>query len=130
MAPATTLPKKLLLKPDMQARFVNTPAGFWQTFGTLPAGVALQSGGRATSDWILVFAKTRKELLRFGPDALGSLKRGGTFWAAYPKKNSGQQTDLTVHDGWEPLVDAGFENTASASIDGVWTAVRWRRAEA
>lgn len=127
MASATTLPKKLLLKPDTQARFVNTPAGFWETFGTLPKGVALQSGGRETSDWVLVFAKTRRELLRFGPDALSSLKPGGIFWAAFPKRASGHQTDLTSKEGWEPLADAGFENTAKASIDETWTAARWRR---
>lgn len=126
MSSISPLPKKLLLKPGMQARFVNTPAGFWQHFGTLPKGVALQSGGHQSSDWVLVFAKTAKELATFGPDAFDSLKPEGTFWAAYPKKSSGEQTDLTVRDGWEPLTDAGIESVGTASVDDVWTAVRFR----
>lgn len=129
MSSESPLPKKLLLKPKMQARFVNTPAGFWQTFGTLPKGVALQSGGLDTCDWVLVFAKTRKELLNFGPDALLSVKPGGTFWAAYPKKTSGQQTDLTMKQGWEPVTEAGYETMSTAAIDDVWTAVRWKKTE-
>lgn len=114
----------------MQARFVNTPVGFWQTFGTLTKGVALQSGGKETSDWVLVFAKTCKEMRCFGPDALSSLKADGVFWAAYPKKLSGQQTDLTAKDGWEPLSKAGYASVGTASIDEVWTAVRWKKIQA
>lgn len=128
MPSESPMPKKLLLKPGMQARFVNTPAGFWHLFGTLPKGVALQSGGKDTSDWVLVFAKTRRELLTHGPGALESLKEGGTLWAAYPKKNSGEQTDLTIKEGWEPITDGGFESVGTASIDDVWTAVRWKPA--
>ncbi len=127
MPTESQLAKKLMLKPKMQARFVNTPAGFWQNFGTLPKGVALQSGGYDTCDWVLVFAKTRKELLNFGPDALLSVKSEGTFWAAYPKKTSGQQTDLTNKEGWQPITEEGYESVSTAAIDEVWTAVRFRK---
>lgn len=129
MPEVSKLAKKLFLKEKTQACFINTPAGFWHDFGTLPKGVALQSGGRETADWVLVFAKTRKELLEHGPRALAAIKSGGTFWAAFPKKTSGQQTSLTRDKGWALLEEAGYESVAAVSIDEVWSAIRWKQVE-
>ena len=86
MPSVSPLAKKLFLKEKMQSCFINTPAGFWHAFGTLPKGVALQSGGDDTSDWVLVFAKTEAELVLHGPRALAAVKPGGVLWAAFPKK--------------------------------------------
>jgi hypothetical protein len=127
MSKVSPLARKLLLKEKTQACFLNTPAGFWHDFGTLPKGVALQSGGMETSDWVLVFAKTEKELLIHGPRALQALKPDGTLWAAFPKKGSGQQTTLTRETGWLSFEEAGFKSMGTASVDAVWTAVQWKR---
>ncbi|MBG87954.1 MAG: hypothetical protein CMO80_13775 [Verrucomicrobiales bacterium] len=123
---ATPLPKKLLLKPGTQARFINTPAGFWETFGTLPGKVALQSGGKETCDWTLLFAKSEHELKKFAENAIESLKLGSIFWVAFPKKTSGEQTTLSMREGWTILEEAGYEPVASASIDATWSAQRFR----
>jgi hypothetical protein len=126
MRAESALAKKLLLKEKMQACFINTPAGFWHDFGTLPKGVALQSGGLDTCDWGLVFAKTDKELLEHGPRVINAVKADGILWVAYPKKTSGEQTTLTRNYGWELLKEAGGEMVGTAAIDDVWTSVRWK----
>jgi hypothetical protein len=125
MPSESPLAKKLLLTEKMQARFINTPAGFWHDFGRLPKGVALQSGGRDTADWVLVFAKTGVELLEHGPGALESLRPGGILWAAFPKKKK-KQTTLTPDSGWVAISDEGFEPAGTVNIDDEWTAMRWK----
>ncbi|MFT4689215.1 MAG: hypothetical protein ACKVHO_17925 [Verrucomicrobiia bacterium] len=124
---ATPVPQKLLLKPGMLARFINTPAGFWDTFGTLPQKVALHSGGSETSDWVLLFSKDERELNKLAANAVSSVKTNGTLWVAFPKKPSGKQTTLTPRAGWTVLEDAGLQSMASAAIDDVWSALRWKK---
>jgi hypothetical protein len=124
---ATPVPQKLLLKPGMLARFINTPAGFWETFGTLPAKVALHSGGKETCDWALLFSKDERELNKLAANAVESVKSGGTLWVAFPKKTSGKQTTLTPRKGWTVMEEAQFQSMASAAIDDVWSALRWKK---
>jgi hypothetical protein len=53
----------------------------------------------------------------------------GLAWAAYPKKSSGIESDLTRDEGWAALFDAGLRPVRQIAIDDVWSALRFRRVE-
>ncbi len=50
-------------------------------------------------------------------------------WAAYPKKTSGIDTDITRDHGWEALNAAGLRPVRQIAIDDTWSALRFRRPE-
>lgn len=52
------------------------------------------------------------------------------LWLEYPKKSSKRyRSDLSQMHGWQPLGDLGFEAVRQVSIDGDWSALRFRRTE-
>jgi hypothetical protein len=52
--------------------------------------------------------------------------RAEQIWICYPKLTSKVKTDLTRDHGWEPMFRAGWIVVAIASVDAVWSAVRFR----
>ena len=53
----------------------------------------------------------------------------GLAWAAYPKKSSGIETDITRDHGWDALHEAGLRPVRQVAIDDTWSALRFRRIE-
>src|SRR5882724_4511436 len=99
--------KKLHLKPGMRVAVANAPSGF--SLGKT-AGVMIEKSLTRELDLILLFATTQKGLKAQWTKALASVKRdGGAVWVAYPKRNSGIETDLgmgkweaTQGSAWNP----------------------------
>jgi hypothetical protein len=52
--------------------------------------------------------------------------RAEQIWICYPKLSSKVKTDLTRDHGWEPMFRSGWIVVAIASVDAVWSAVRFR----
>ena len=118
MAP---LAQKLKIKPGHRVRVVNAPDGLALD---LPEGAAAANDGPV--DAALVFAATRAELAALLPEAVQALPEDGLLWAAFPKKASGQQTDLTQFAGWECLGPLGLEMVNLVAVDETWSAARLR----
>jgi hypothetical protein len=75
---------------------------------------------------VLLFIKTKADLLDNLKFALSKLGEEGLLWIAYPKKSSGIKTDISRDQGWEPLMEAGFGPVRQIAIDETWSALRWR----
>src|SRR5262245_25007784 len=93
----TPLPRKLGIVEGTRMALLDTPAGFLETLGELPAGVAcLRSIARgAAFDLVVAFVRSRAELAeRFAPTTKRMLP-AGAIWIAWPKKSSGVATDMT-----------------------------------
>ena len=50
-------------------------------------------------------------------------------WAAYPKRSSGIDTDLTRDRGWDALRVAGLGPVRQIALDDAWSVLRYRRDE-
>jgi len=81
-------------------------------------------------DFALVFAVNENQLNCILRDVLPSLKEGGKFWIAYPKRASKIATDLNKVCSWDGVRNAGFDSSEEVALDHVWTAVRFDKAAA
>jgi hypothetical protein len=120
----TPLPTKLGIKTNSVVLLIGAPPKFEETLSPLPPGVKLRKEARGPCDLVLWFTKSRKDLER-RIQRLGMLAGKGGLWIAWPKKASGEPTDLT-----QPLVrriglDAGLVDFKVCSVDPVWTGLRF-----
>ncbi|MFN8420530.1 MAG: hypothetical protein U0528_15000 [Anaerolineae bacterium] len=121
----TSLPKKLLIKPESRALILNAPDGYLSKLNSdLPADttIASASDGQAY-DVVQLFVNSIADLKDRAEAAFGALKPGGVLWFAYPKKSGAIKTDISRDIGWEMVRDRGFEVVSSVAIDETWTAL-------
>jgi hypothetical protein len=122
--PASSLVKKLLLKPDYRYLLLNAPEGFLAELGELPPGVQLAEKPGGVFDLVQIFVKSKADLDALGEVALESVKPNGLLWVSYPKKTSKIKTDISRDYGWESLQEAGWGGVAMVAIDDTWSAMR------
>jgi hypothetical protein len=111
-----SLAKKLQLPEGEKIRVINLPRGLKHD---LPA----TEDSSATA--VLVFVKDSKELKSKAKPAFAAASKDWLAWIAYPK--AGQlDTDLNRDKLWERVKAEGIRPVRQVSIDGVWSAVRFR----
>jgi len=84
----------------------------------------------ADEQFVLGFVRSACDVAALAQLVVPVLASDAVFWLAYPKKSSKRyRSDLSQMHGWQPLGDLGFESVRQISIDGDWSALRFRRAE-
>jgi hypothetical protein len=125
---ASSLAKKLGLKPGRRALILNAPDGYRELLDPLPEGVDVTTTPDGTFDFVQVFAKNQADLAEYAPAALAAVKPGGMLWIAFPKKTSKIQTDISRDTGWDVIRQAGWQGIFLIAVDEVWSAMRFRPA--
>ena len=115
--------KKLHLKPGMRVAVAHAPAGF--SLGKLPDGVTQEKSLTRDLDVAVLFALTQKALTSGWTKALAAVKPEGALWVAYPKKNSGIDSDLSMGE-WDTTKGSGWNPVSMIAIDDTWSAVRFK----
>jgi hypothetical protein len=112
-----SLAGKLQIPKGMKVRVINQPPGF-----QLDAPVAEDS-----KDAILLFARDSRVLTGAGEPVFEAARADKLAWIAYPKAAQ-LGTDLN-RDILRKLADPrGIQPVRQVSIDGVWSALRFRPA--
>lgn len=123
----TPLPRKLGVRAGATVALVGAPAGFEGELGPLPDGARTRRSLGRSPELVLWFARRAAPLAeRIGKVAEG-LASGGQLWIAWPKKASGQATDLTREIVREVGLAAGLVDTKVCSIDATWSGLRFSR---
>jgi hypothetical protein len=120
------LAKKLLMKPGQQWLIVNPPEDYLAALEPLPDGVQLSFTVKGSVNGMQVFVKNSAELTEVLKQLKPALTEETTLWVIYPKKSLGIETDLQMMSGWEVAKPYGLRPVASAAINNVWTALRFR----
>lgn len=120
------LAKKLLMKSDQTWLILDSPEEYLAALEPLPAGVALTFTIANTVDGMQLFVKNSAELAITFKRVAALLKPETILWVIFPKKSSGLPTDLEMMSGWETAKIYGLRPVASAAINSVWTALRFR----
>ena len=123
----TPLPKKLRIKEGTRLALLGAPADFEQTLGELPAGVTIRKQARGQNDIVMLFAKSRADMMRRFAAAEKAMAEGGGMWIAWPKKSSGVVSDLTQNDVRRYGLDAGLVDYKIAAIDETWSGLIFAR---
>lgn len=121
------LAKKLGVKPDTVLALLGAPKDFGDTLGTLPAGVSVRRRAQGTNDVVVLFAKSRADLVRRFASAHRTLAEGGGLWVAWPKKTSGVQSDLDQAFVMKHGLESGLVDNKICAIDATWSGLRFQR---
>jgi hypothetical protein len=124
-----SLAKKLLIKPNSRWLFFNAPVNYTDSLIPLPDGVEIVFNTEGNFDGIQLFVTNSAELATDISIIAPLLKDNTIFWIIYPKKSSGITTDLEMMGSWTAPTQYGLRPVASAAVNEVWTALRFRSIE-
>jgi len=120
----TPLVKKLGIRENSNAAFVNAPSGFVNELD-LPNGVKINARASKHLDFILLFVKSKCELeTRFSLQA-AKLSPSGMFWISWPKKASGVATDLNENIVRDIGLANGLVDVKVCAVDDVWSGLKF-----
>ncbi|WP_129714134.1 YdeI family protein [Pedobacter sp. SYP-B3415] len=117
--------KKLTLKPGQRLLVSQADA---DSAVVKELGDVVVAQTNPAPDGVLLFAKNQQALTTGIEKLMPVLKPETVFWAAYPKKDSGIPTDLSMNT-WHDLDRFGLAPCASVSLDAVWTGIRLKFAQ-
>jgi hypothetical protein len=121
---STPLSKKLGIKPGSRVALVSAPDGFDETLGELPERVEVRSRARGPLDVIVFFTTSARELARRFDPLVGALDPAGALWVAWPKKKSGEKTDLSEARIRDVALPRGLVDNKVCAIDRTWSGLR------
>jgi hypothetical protein len=124
------LAKKLQIKPNSRWLLQNAPSGYKDSLSPLPDNANLVFSTEGEFNGIQLFVTNSTELASELKVINPLLKADTVFWIIYPKKSSGIQTDLEMMSSWDVPAQYGLRPVASAAVNEVWTALRFRPIEA
>ncbi|MEO6929393.1 MAG: hypothetical protein ABI190_09520 [Casimicrobiaceae bacterium] len=127
----TSLFTKLNLKAQPEILVLNAPASFAPELAALKGVRVLRERGRSRrAQFALAFATSRAELDTLSRELAQRADGDAILWFAYPKGTSKRYTcDFNRDSGWDVIRNAGFDSVRQVSIDGDWSALRFRRRE-
>jgi hypothetical protein len=92
-----------------------------------PLGLASPPDGDVPPDLILGFVYRASEVPPLAAAAVRVYRDGARLWLAHPKKSGAIRTDITRDIGWDCLAEYGLLPVTQISLDGTWSALRFRR---
>ena len=120
----TPLTKKLGIKEGFVAAFVNAPPAFKRGLD-LPANVVINTNASEPFDFVIVFAKSEKQLQHNFSHYAARLKPDGLLWVAWPKKASGVITDLSFTNVQAVGLNEGLVDVKICAVDDVWSGLKF-----
>ncbi|GAB4091814.1 hypothetical protein [Flaviaesturariibacter terrae] len=125
-----TIVEKLQLKNEKTILIQGLPSSIEKQFAKLSFAKNLTPLLRTRKlDFALVFAVNETQLNNILHDIMPALKEETRLWVAHPKSTSKISTDLNRESSWNKLVAAGYESSEQVTLDHVWNAVNFRKAE-
>lgn len=121
----TPLPKKLGIKEGARVLLVNAPQAFPQELGQLPEGAEFVSASNKKLDLVLIFVKSRAQLVKRLEQLRPKLSQNGMIWVAWPKKSSGVETDLSFDVVQKAGLATGIVDTKICAINDVWSGLKF-----
>lgn len=123
---AKPLASKLGLKPGFRILLRDAPPDFPAALGTLPEGSEVVFSGRpAEADVVLIFAREALALRTALPPVAAALSRHAMLWVAWPKKASGQKTDLTDNVVREIGLATGLVDVKVCAVTEIWSGLKF-----
>ncbi|MBN1299948.1 MAG: YdeI/OmpD-associated family protein [Melioribacteraceae bacterium] len=118
--------KKLLLKPNQKVLLLNCPEDIDVIIQPLPDKSVLSTRIRDSFDAEIIFVKFKKDLMKAADKMIRSLRSDGVLWVAYPRKESGIETDLNRNICIDTFTKSGYSPVSLVSINDNWSCMRFR----
>lgn len=119
-----SLLKKLGVQPGHTLALLGAPESFMTTLGCLPDGVTLRRQARGKVDIAVWFVLRQKDLAQSIAQRSAIINASaGRLWIAWPKKASGQGSDLSQQVVRRAGLTHGLVDFKIASLDATWSAL-------
>ena len=119
----TPLPKKLGIKPNYRAAFLNLPAEVKAELDDALSSCELTKDGRL--DLAMIFTKDKAELKKQFSQFAKQLAPSGMLWVGWPKKSSGVASDLNENDLRQIGLDVGLVDVKVCAVSDVWSGLKF-----
>jgi hypothetical protein len=130
LAPSQTILEKLQIKDEKNLLIQGLPSTIEKQFGKLSFAKNITPLLKIKKiDFALVFAISKNQLRDILKDVLPALNENAKLWIAYPKVTSKIVSDLSRDCNWECVAQLGYEGVRMISLDHVWCAMRFKKAE-
>ncbi len=122
--------QKLNARPGVAVTVLNAPPEVEPLLNTWGEDTVVIRELGSDTPFVLCFVRAVSDVPAQIQQIVPLLADDAVLWLAYPKKSSKRyRSDLSQMHGWQPLGDLGFEAVRQVSIDGDWSALRFRRTE-
>ncbi|MCZ6533248.1 MAG: DUF3052 domain-containing protein [SAR324 cluster bacterium] len=121
----TPLAKKLGIEPGARVLLLGAPEQLQDWLAPLPDNVTLTRPGGKANNVIVFFTKEAAALRRRFPNLAKEIESAGGLWIAWPKKSSGDPTDLNDNVVREIGLAAGLVDNKVCAISEVWSGLRF-----
>jgi hypothetical protein len=121
----TPLPQKLGIKPGSRLGLFDAPAGFATTLGALPDGVTQTTRSSSALDVAVFFTTSRAALDKRFAAFAKAVSPSGSLWISWPKKSSGQKTDLDENVVRAIGLKKGLVDVKVCAIDETWSGLKF-----
>ncbi len=118
------LGKKLGIRKGSVVSLVDAPPGFEKLLGEMPENVVIHNRPLPGSDVAVWFVRSRKDLETRITRVVPLASKGG-LWIAWPKKASGQRTDLSQVIVRRAGLASGITDFRISSFDETWSGLRF-----
>lgn len=121
----TPLAKKLGIKPGFRIVLNSVPADVKQDLRDAIAACDKDSKPVFPLDLVLEFVTSQKELRLCFAAWMKKLSPAGMLWIAWPKKSSGEKTDLDENKVRESGLAAGLVDVKVCAVNGTWSGLKF-----
>ena len=110
----------------MTIAIFNAPNYFNLDLGDLPEDVTVTRDSEdAAADLYLIFADDAAEAERGFNRAMTLLPADGSIWIAWPKRDSGEESDITEDTLRELFLPTGMVDDKVCALDETWSGLRF-----
>lgn len=121
------LDRKLGLRPGTTIAFAGLPPALADELGPAIARARRIARPRPGVDLVVVFAPSRRSLVRGISRWAPTLAAAGALWLAWPKRSSGVPTDLTEAEVRARGLAAGLVDVKVCALDATWAGLKFVR---
>jgi hypothetical protein len=122
---ARSVVQKLGIKPGFRIFVAGLPKTYVDIIGQLPADVKILTRPTAGLDMVHVLARQAAVLAGKLRSYRDSIAFDGMVWVSWPKKSSGQVTDLTDTAVRDIALPLGLVDIKISAIDDIWSALKF-----
>jgi len=120
----TPLAKKLGIKEGFRVRVKNAPADYDELVRPLPDGVEVSRTIRSEVDVWHLFTRSAGELRAELPRLMTQIRQNGAIWVSWPKKSSGESTDVTGDVIRSVALPLGLVDVKVCAVDHTWSGLK------
>ena len=117
--------QKLGIKPGFRIFAESAPSPYADIVGQLPPDVNVLPRPSGGLDMVHMFARRAAALAEKLAGHRALILPDGVIWVSWPKKSSGQVTDLTDQVVRDTGLASGLVDTKVCAIDEVWSGLKF-----